>query len=87
MDSPDFTWRTKNFLWGELNVLRRGVFVKRNKPPMITDSNQVCKAKMVSPRVQEVILFFPKASWPKVQFGANTYKSLIGVAARVKDYW
>ena len=28
MDSPDFTWRTKIFLWDELNVLKRNSFVK-----------------------------------------------------------
>jgi len=28
MDSPGFTWRTKNFLWDELKVLRRNSFVK-----------------------------------------------------------
>jgi hypothetical protein len=28
MDSPYFTWRTKNFLWDELNVLKKKPFVK-----------------------------------------------------------
>jgi hypothetical protein len=27
-DSSDFTWRTKNFLWDELNVLKKNQFVK-----------------------------------------------------------
>ena len=28
MDSPDFTWCTKNIFWDELNVLKRNSFVK-----------------------------------------------------------
>jgi hypothetical protein len=31
LDSPDFAWRTKNLLWGELNVLKQKLFVKSKK--------------------------------------------------------
>jgi hypothetical protein len=55
MVSPDFTWRTKNFPWDELNLRKKEWYVKKKRPSMITDSNHVCFAKMATRCFQEVL--------------------------------
>jgi hypothetical protein len=47
MDSPNFTWRTKNFLWDGLNVLKSRSLANNKKSPMITDSNHAYYNKML----------------------------------------
>jgi hypothetical protein len=50
MDSSDFTWRTKNFLWDELNIRKTELYVKNKRPSVVTDLNQACFVNMTGRR-------------------------------------
>jgi hypothetical protein len=57
-----------------VNVLKQELFVKNKKAPMITDSNQVCFAKMLGCGVQEEVLLSSPSRQLQGHFDAFTYK-------------
>ena len=64
--------------FGVSSMYEKGPRLSRTEiPPMITDSNQVCMAKMIDRRVQEGVLTSGEKFAQRAEFNAFTYKWIV----------